>query len=107
MEQTFARLYRETLKEQKPELYQKLQTSGQLKAHVQQQASRVNVQFQSQFAALLKQHPGPQEDTIARSQHLSVLASQAREVVVSELLEPLADPAEPGQPPSLSDHQSG
>jgi Transposon-encoded protein TnpV len=93
MEATWARLYRETMKEQRPDLFRRLQESGRLKAHVAAEARRASDQFQNLFAALRKKDPGPVHDTIALSQHLAGLASQAREVVATELLEPLADPS--------------
>lgn len=86
----FEQLYRETLKAQRPRLYHGLRREGRLKQHVRDEAERAMDQFLALLATLRRRNPGPGNHP-AQVEHITQLARQAREIVVADLLEPIAD----------------
>ena len=81
----FGRTYERSLRDGNPELYRQLQATGTLEEHLEDMDSSAQVTFESTFAALQKQHVAP-DSFLERVQYFMTLASQARELVLNDLL---------------------
>src|SRR5687768_8145560 len=79
------RAYENSLREGKPELYRQLQASGTLEDHLADMDTAAQLEFESTFSALQKQQVAP-DSFLERVQHFTALASQARELVLNDLL---------------------
>jgi hypothetical protein len=82
----FGKAYHESLREGNPELYEHLRASGALAGHLAEVDGAAQLEFDSTLAALLKQHPPSAFSFLERLQHVTALASQAREIVMNDLL---------------------
>lgn len=81
----FGRRYLETLRAHRPRLYQDLTAAGELYDHVHGVDTRANATFQELIVAMQNAHPLPQNSE-ERSQAMFGIASQAREIVMNEIL---------------------
>lgn len=81
------RRHRESLKANRPDVYQELKETGQLYQYLRGMDEHAESVFQSELKARLDTDPGP-ADAIARRQHLMALSSAVEEVVNQDLLVP-------------------
>ena len=79
----FGKAYLETLKQNRPKLYQQLRAAGELNVHLAAIDRRASATFQEIVAQLSKNLPADDEE---RAQALMGISSQARELVMSEIL---------------------
>lgn len=101
----FGQAFLSSLEENRPQEYQRLKASGELARLASDVDERANDQYWNLVAELRKQSPGP-EGALAQAQHLNVLANQARELVLDEVL--VRDPEESREenpPPDPSPEQ--
>lgn len=83
----FGKRYLKSLKEAKPEKYDRLEKAGTLLSTAAEKDAIAEQVFESNRAALLKKDPGP-EDALSQAQHLTAIEGQAMEIAMSEILEP-------------------
>ena len=81
----FGKAYLETLERNRPQMYRDLRRAGQLHDHVHQLDRRANATYQDLLIKLQEANPLP-EGSEERAQALSGIASQARELVMNEIL---------------------
>src|SRR2546427_349293 len=95
----FGRVFLESLRENRPEEFKALEEKGELAASAEQVEERAQEQYQDLLSQLQKQPPPPKDASYPqRVQHASVLAQQARELVLYEVVVPNAE--------DQSDHDS-
>ena len=81
----FGRAYEHSMRDGNRELYRQLQADGVLTEHLVEIDNAAQLEFESTFAALRRQHSAP-SSFLERVQHLNALASYARELVLNDLL---------------------
>ena len=81
----FGKAYLETLEQNRPNAYRDLAAGGKLHDHVHQVDRRANEAFQDIVARLMNVSPLPEND-LDWEQVLTGIASQARELVMNEIL---------------------
>lgn len=81
----FGKAFLESLKEHRPETYATLVARGELQSMAREIGERAQSQFETLLASLQKRMPLPTSHP-ERAAALSVLASQAEELVMAELV---------------------
>jgi len=84
MPSLFRQRYEESLRDGKPTLYRWLLENGELSSHLDEVSQAAEKEFDAIFAAL--QFKSEPTSYLEKAQHLETLASQAREMVMDEIL---------------------
>lgn len=82
----FAKAYHCSLREGNPELYAQLRANGALAEHLAEVDSAAQSELDATLAAHLKQNPPLAFGFLERLHYVTALASQAREIVMHDLL---------------------